>query len=966
VRDTLGLTATQHFTLNVREMPAILADIILRPTTATLQAGERQTYTVEALDEDGEGIGDVSASATYTITPRAKGSWQKNVYISEVAGTWTVTATYRTTAVATATLTITPGQSRHLNLDYAKTTIIAGESQTYTTEARDTFGNRWDVTTETTYTITPEARGHWTDNVYTSEVAGTWVVTATYQGTVITMTLTVIPGATANLNLSPAQATIIAGQSQTYTLEASDAYQNSWNATANASYAISPQAGGAWSNNRYTSEVSGTWTVTAAYHTLTTSATLCVTPDAPASITLTPPQATLNMGEAQAYYVKAVDAFGNAWDATDDANYVISPQAGGTWSTNVYTSEIAGTWTVTATYLSVSDIATLNVRALADLALTKHALTPSAGSNNSIRPGETILYTLAYTNTGELAASHIILTETVPAYTTFNAAMSTPGWTCQPDINEASICTYPLEDLVGGASSHTIFAATVDASLDPTVDQIANTATVGYAPGYGPDPTPSNNITRITVPVQHYGIDLAIHKTNHRDIVRPNDMVIYTLTITNNSVITATGIQVTDTLPAYVTFIQASHGGIITHGNVRWPTFDLTGGSAPQSITSTSRFITVTVDNPIADRPPNLTNVAYVKDDGRYGPDTNPYDNSAEDVDTIQREEQPDLTLAKQVLEQQCYPGDQLHYTLTVQNVGDRVATQIIITDTLPRYVTLLSATPGGLRSETLSNRSSETLSNRSSETSSHNEIITWTSSNLGIGEQRIYTITGLVAGQVTTDNLALLNIAEANAGTTDPTPANNIAVAETWLRQRPSPPIILYLPLITRNYTPAPDLIITLVTVTDNNVEITLKNIGEKAVVNPFWVDLYVNPNPIPTGVNELWDELGEQGALWGFSRMPLEPEETVILSLNDDAYWEYKSNLPLPLPADAVIYVQVDSAHAGTNYGAVLEGHELYGLPYNNIYGPFHPSHQINTTKKEPRGTPVPPSAADLPPRD
>jgi hypothetical protein len=37
--------------------------------------------------------------------------------------------------------------------------------------------------------------------------------------------------------------------------------------------------------------------------------------------------------------------------------------------------------------------------------------------------------------------------------------------------------------------------------------------------------------------------------------------------------------------------------------------------------------------------------------------------------------------------------------------------------------------------------------------------------------------------------------------------------------------------------------------------------------------------------------------------------------------------------LPVGTVIYVQVDSANTQTNYGAVLENHEITGLAYNNI---------------------------------
>ncbi|MBL7065460.1 MAG: hypothetical protein ISS49_14805, partial [Anaerolineae bacterium] len=46
---------------------------------------------------------------------------------------------------------------------------------------------------------------------------------------------------------------------------------------------------------------------------------------------------------------------------TPEAVYAIESGAGGLWADNVYTSEFAGTWTVTATVDSTSDTAVLTV-----------------------------------------------------------------------------------------------------------------------------------------------------------------------------------------------------------------------------------------------------------------------------------------------------------------------------------------------------------------------------------------------------------------------------------------------------------------------------------------------------------------------------------------------------------------------------------------------------------------------------
>jgi len=93
--------------------------------------------------------------------------------------------------------------------------------------------------------------------------------------------LTVTHADAVSLNLAPATATITAGQSIFYTLDAFDAYDNSWDATSDAAYAITPEAGGSWVSNVYTAQVAGTWTVTGTFDNIEDTAILTVTNSAP-------------------------------------------------------------------------------------------------------------------------------------------------------------------------------------------------------------------------------------------------------------------------------------------------------------------------------------------------------------------------------------------------------------------------------------------------------------------------------------------------------------------------------------------------------------------------------------------------------------------------------------------------------------------------------------------------------------
>jgi hypothetical protein len=142
-----------------------------------------------------------------------------------------------------------------------------------------------------------------------------------------------------------------------------------------------------------------------------------------------------------------------------------------------------------------------------------------------------------------------------------------------------------------------------------------------------------------------------------------------------------------------------------------------------------------------------------------------------------------------------------------------------------------------------------------------------------------------------------------------------------------------------------APDLVVDSIALTTDNVEIVIKNQGYAPVVHTFWVDLYIDPDPVPTGVNQTWEKLCDEGIVWGVlglaGDLPLAPGDAITLTLNDDYYCVPGAlcNFSGSFREGSQIYVQVDSADERTDYGAVLETHEMAGEAYNNISGPVTP---------------------------
>jgi hypothetical protein len=148
-----------------------------------------------------------------------------------------------------------------------------------------------------------------------------------------------------------------------------------------------------------------------------------------------------------------------------------------------------------------------------------------------------------------------------------------------------------------------------------------------------------------------------------------------------------------------------------------------------------------------------------------------------------------------------------------------------------------------------------------------------------------------------------------------------------------------LYLPLFSNPIT-GPDLIVESIRATRNNVRVTIRNQGNVAVQNGFFVDVYINPSPAPTRVNQTWLDLADQGMVWGVQGNALQalvPGSSITLEYRDPYYLEIYSVFSGSLSPGTPIYAQVDSFNdPDTGYGTVLESHERIGGPYNNILGP------------------------------
>jgi uncharacterized repeat protein (TIGR01451 family) len=121
----------------------------------------------------------------------------------------------------------------------------------------------------------------------------------------------------------------------------------------------------------------------------------------------------------------------------------------------------------------------------ADLAITK------AVSANAVTTGNNVSYTITVTNNGPATATSVIMTDNLPAETTFVSCFSTGGGVCSGSGNNRTVT---FASLTSGQSETITFVSTANCSLaDGTM--ISNTATVSADT---PDPNPDNDAMTAT------------------------------------------------------------------------------------------------------------------------------------------------------------------------------------------------------------------------------------------------------------------------------------------------------------------------------------------------------------------------------------------------------------------------------------------------------------------------------------
>jgi len=319
---------------------------------------------------------------------------------------------------------------------------------------------------------------------------------------------------------------------------------------------------------------------------------------------------------------------------------------------------------------------------------------------NQAAINETVQVELVVTNIGTSPAYDVIIDDPYPTSIFQSVAeATTPGDFTFSSSTAGGLHTVtysggPVE--VGGSRTFTINAAV--GSVFAAGDTYQNTATVTQATTIeGPDPyerdepdvSANDTLTGIAP-------DLVLSKDDGQATAQPGEILVYTLTIENVGLQDAAGLIVSDTIPVGATYNAANSDPAwsCSDGDPAGTVCTLSIASLASG-TQTQVFFALEVNNPILSTTDNIENVASVADNGIYGIDPTPDNNSDNDIDTLNASPvievyKTDSFLVDADNSGNPSAGDTLRYTITIENTGDRGAGNVLFSDAPDANTTLV------------------------------------------------------------------------------------------------------------------------------------------------------------------------------------------------------------------------------------------------------------------------------------
>jgi len=429
----------------------------------------------------------------------------------------------------------------------------------------------------------------------------------------------------------------------------------------------------------------------------------------------------------------------------------------------------------------------------------------------SAAPGDEIVYTLNYENTGDAAATNVVISDPF-----INRNQNLLTFISSTPSPTSGIDTWSVGTVDPGETGQITIRARISSSLSTGNLEIQNRASIDS------DQTSirySNFVStfvspRISLSISKLGRNIT-EGTSWADSssAKIGQRVAFSIELNSGGNVTIQNTIVRDTLPHGLTYVNGS----TQVNNITFPDGIVNNGININDIlpgeTKTIIFEADITDNGAFIVGYNIvTNTAYVSADNLLS-----RDDIARIVVKKEKPADPNLVLNKSVDKYFGTPGDEIVYTLNYENTGTGTATNVIISDpfvnTNQNFLTFISSTP-----------------------SPTSGIDTWSVGTVDPGETGQITIRARISSSLSTGNLEIKNVASIDSDETSIRYSNYVS---TFVSPRSS----LSIKKMARNITKGGSLLLENVAVSPGD-EIE------------FYIEIKSSGNTTINSV-EAWDDL-------------------------------------------------------------------------------------------------------------
>ncbi|MGW5980397.1 DUF7507 domain-containing protein [Bacillus mycoides] len=358
---------------------------------------------------------------------------------------------------------------------------------------------------------------------------------------------------------------------------------------------------------------------------------------------------------------------------------------------------ISNTANITFQYTPIAGGTTFNGLATSNSAGTQINLADINGTKSVNKLftdiGETLTYSIALANIGNIAATNVIYTDPIPSGTTFIPGSVTVNGVTQGGANPANGIS------IGSiaANSTTTISFQVFVPSIPQTNPILNSGTTTYQ--YIPVPnqpavsgTDTTNIVSTQVNNATVTMTKAVDK-NYADI---GDTLTYTVAFTGTGNTNANNVIFTDVIPTGTTFVLNSltiDGSTQVGAN---PANGVNIGSIPTGTTKSVSFQVVVNTIPASNAVSNGSSASYQY---TVNPSQSPVTKNISSNLASTQINNANLTLTKSTNKQFATIGETISYTILITNSGNTAANNVQLTDPLPNgtILTLGSVTLNGV-----------------------------------------------------------------------------------------------------------------------------------------------------------------------------------------------------------------------------------------------------------------------------